>query len=146
MPARFNYRVAGIACAGERVLLERGPGDDFWVLPGGHPELGEPAAAALAREMSEELGAVVQVGRLLFTVENFYQYRGTAHHELALYFLMVLPAQLEKADEVPAREPGQEFRWHRLDELGPTRLLPSFLRTRLRTLPDVTEHVVHHDG
>lgn len=74
--ARFNFRVVGVALDGDRVLVHRPERDDFWTLPGGRGELLEPARDTLAREMLEEIGAEVQVGRLVWVVENFFQYQG----------------------------------------------------------------------
>ncbi|MFP4394846.1 MAG: NUDIX hydrolase, partial [Anaerolineales bacterium] len=88
---RFIYRTAGVAMDRDRVLIHRSQDDDFWALPGGRVEMGEVASEALAREMQEELGIQVEVGRLLWITENFFTYAGYACHELALYFLMTLP-------------------------------------------------------
>ena len=65
-PARFNFRVVGVALDRERgrALLHRAEHDDFWSLPGGRAELLEPAEATLRREMREELGVEVAVERL----------------------------------------------------------------------------------
>jgi ADP-ribose pyrophosphatase YjhB (NUDIX family) len=67
---RFNFRAAGVAArpSDGRFLLHRTVRDPFWTLPGGRCELGETGAEALAREMREELGVAVQVGRLLFVL------------------------------------------------------------------------------
>jgi 8-oxo-dGTP diphosphatase len=56
--------VTGLLRDGDRVLLcHRSPGrrwyPDVWDLPGGHVEPGELPAAALARELREELGVDV---------------------------------------------------------------------------------------
>jgi ADP-ribose pyrophosphatase YjhB (NUDIX family) len=48
---------------GSVVLLENERGE--WELPGGRPEPGEDAAAALIREFAEELGAEVAVGGIV---------------------------------------------------------------------------------
>ena len=58
---RFHYRVVGVAVHNDAVLLHQGEGDDFWTLPGGRAEIGEPAAQTLKREMQEELGVLVEV-------------------------------------------------------------------------------------
>jgi 8-oxo-dGTP pyrophosphatase MutT (NUDIX family) len=70
--ARFNYRVAGVAVHDDSVLLHKADGDDFWAFPGGRAELGERAEQTLLREMREEIGVAVEVGRLLWDVENFF--------------------------------------------------------------------------
>jgi len=48
-----------------RVLLVKPTYNEVWHLPGGVVEDGESPAAAAAREVSEELGLDVQVGRLI---------------------------------------------------------------------------------
>lgn len=149
--ARFNCRVVGVALHEGRVLLHRAETEDFWSLPGGRAELLEPATDTLRREMREELGVEVAVERLLWVVENFFDYDAKSYHELALYFLMTLPHDSPLRQQ---REPflGDEegliliFRWHTLDELRRTTIYPTFLREALRSLPATTAHIVHHDA
>ena len=147
---RFTYRVVGIALDRERVLLHRAESEDFWSLPGGRCELGEPGAVALAREMDEELGERVRVERLVWVVENFFRYQGRLHHELGFYFLMTLPPEsrlLAAPGPFDGQEPGVRliFAWYPLADLPTLRLYPSFLRTGLAALPATTTHIVHID-
>ncbi len=51
--------------SGERVLLTRREDNGIWCLPGGGMDAGESAAEACAREVLEETGLVVRVGRLV---------------------------------------------------------------------------------
>jgi len=53
-----------------RLLLAQRAGSGLWELPGGKAEPGETLAACLAREISEELGAEVEVGPLLTSQEG----------------------------------------------------------------------------
>ena len=50
-----------------RVLLVKPNYRDWWGLPGGICEFGEPPEDGCARELDEELGLVIPVGRLLST-------------------------------------------------------------------------------
>ena len=63
----FDLRAAAVILDRGRVLLHRREGDSFWSLPGGRIEAGEEAAAAVVREMQEELGQAVEVVRPLWT-------------------------------------------------------------------------------
>lgn len=147
---RFNFRIVGIAIHDGSVLLHRAEEDDFWALPGGRGELMEPAAETLRREMEEELHIAVTVERLVWVVENFFEYQGERFHELALYFHMHFPQDWPYLDHVDSFEGDEEgirleFRWFPVDQLQAERVYPSFLRTRLAALPATTQHVVHTD-
>jgi 8-oxo-dGTP pyrophosphatase MutT (NUDIX family) len=149
--AHFNYRVAGVTIHNGRILLDRNARNDYWVLPGGHPEKMEPMAEALRREVIEEIGADVQVVRLLWMMENFF-YKSKAIHELSFYFLMELaPDSPLLLGDGPFY--GQEhnhkltFQWFPLQEnqLHDLPLYPSNLVSLLMNIPNVPEHIVFHD-
>ena len=61
----FMYRAGGIAVHEERLLVEKNLEHGFCFAPGGRVEFGENAVDALAREIKEELGEEVTVGRLV---------------------------------------------------------------------------------
>ena len=150
--ARFNYRVVG-ACVHEGyALLHRAEHDDFWSLPGGRCDILEPSAEALRREMREELAVEVGVERLLWVVENFFQYGGRSYHEMALYYLISLPDGCGYLDKERTYRRLEEngvvliYRWFPLDTLRSVRLFPSFLHEGLGDLPPSVRHVVHTDS
>ena len=147
----FNFRVAGVALDGDQVMLHRAEMDDFWALPGGRVRPTETSEQALVREMQEELDVTVRVERLLWIVENFFEYDSQRYQELGLYFLMAFPEDsglYEKRDVYEGREEGLKlfFQWYPLDTLDQIRILPSFLSTGLRSIPDAPTHIVHADA
>lgn len=146
---RFTFRAAGVAVQDGQVLLQCAPDEGgFWGLPGGRVEMGESAAATLLREMQEELGVTVEVGRLLWTVENFFEYEGHRHHELGLYLAMTIPPErgplhgpfvaMEGEQQIPCV-------WHPLEDVAQLPIYPTFLREALTDLPDTPVHLVHVD-
>lgn len=76
--------------ARERILLTRRADNGRWCLPGGHMEPGESVTEACAREMWEETGLHVQVGRLVgvySTPHRILEYAdGNRVHLVALHF------------------------------------------------------------
>ena len=146
---RFNYRVVGVAIHDGSVLLHRADHDAFWTLPGGRSEHGETAEQTIKREMVEELRTSVEVVRLLWLVENFFEYEGLNYHEVALYFLIRFPpgsAPLNAAafDAVDAAVPLR-FKWFRVEPklLASLPLVPAFLAKGLANVPISVVHVVH---
>ena len=152
---RFTLRVAAIALHEGHVLLHRAEVDDFWAMPGGRVELLEPAAESLQREMCEELDARAEVVRLLWVVENFFDYHMSCH-ELGLYFLVALGPDFPHYDKTRPfygveDGPGGDvhlrliFQWFPVNGLEQVRLFPTFLRTALHHIPAHTQHLVHYD-
>ena len=89
MSARANPTVTVGAIVfdaeGRVLLVERGrpPGVGLWTVPGGRLEPGETLAQAVAREVSEETGLVVEVGTLACVVERM----GDDYHYVILDYL-----------------------------------------------------------
>ncbi len=148
---QLNYRVAGVCVHEGHVLLHREEQDDFWVLPGARPLLFEASPDTLVREMEEEIAARVEVLRLLWIVENFFDIRGVRFHEISLYYLMSLPEDSPYRD-VRKDFAGKEgaitllFHWFPIERIDAVRLRPTFLRTALKAIPDSPVHVIHVDA
>ena len=144
----FNYRVAAIIVNDGRLLVLQDEGIPHDYLPGGRVHLGEPAEAALARELREELDIVLPLHRLVFMAESFFTLMGTRYHELCLYHLMDAPPELLARGESFTRAEGNEvhhFRWVRFEELRGMSFFPIFLKERIFSLPDAPEFISHQD-
>jgi ADP-ribose pyrophosphatase YjhB (NUDIX family) len=147
---RFTNRIVGVAFDRDRVLLHRTDDMNFWALPGGRAELLEPSPETLVREMQEEIDTEVQVDRLLWVAENFFEYGPRRFHEIGFYYLMHLPADSPLRDQPSFL--GHEgdmpvyFEWHPVARLENVVLYPEFLRAGLKSIPDNIVHIVHHDS
>jgi shikimate kinase len=119
-----------VCVRGSRVLLCRTSGARNTYLPGGHVEFGEPARAALQREIAEELGLTAQAGRFLGAAEHRFEQKGAWHAELNLLFATEIDG-LDPDTNPVAREKHLAFLWSDLDKLGQAALEPAVLRDRL---------------
>ncbi|HEY5949176.1 MAG TPA: NUDIX hydrolase [Kofleriaceae bacterium] len=86
---------------GRVLLVERGkpPGVGLWTVPGGRLESRETLAQAVAREVREETGLIVEVGALACVVERM----GDDFHFVILdYLARVIGGTLAAASDVRA--------------------------------------------
>ena len=100
--------------------------------------------------MDEEIATRVEVLRLLWVVENFFEYAGERWHEIAFYYQMALPEDSPYRD-VGVGFTGREgnvtllFHWFPIDEIERVRIYPTFLRTALGASPESPVHIIHFD-
>ncbi len=102
---------AAVVEHGDAFLMTRraaaAPLGGLWEFPGGKVEHGESIEDALVREMREELGCAVVVGRSLLTTRHTYE---DLHVELH-FFAVTLASE-------PVPQLGQEMRWVPRDGLA----------------------------
>jgi 8-oxo-dGTP diphosphatase len=97
-----SVAVGAIVIHHDRVLVvQRGkpPGVGLWTVPGGRLEPNETLAQAVAREVREETGLVVEVGALACVVERM----GDDYHFVILdYVARVIGGTLAAGDDASA--------------------------------------------
>jgi 8-oxo-dGTP pyrophosphatase MutT (NUDIX family) len=151
--ARFQMRVAGLGFRDGYVLVHRATHEAFWTFPGGRAEIGETSEETLRREMREEIGVEVEIGRLLWAVENFFHYEGRDWHELGLYYLMDVPRSFpflenDIAHRVVDGDDQLEFKWvpATRSSLLTLDIPPYFIADEIEQLPAQPRHLVWRDG
>lgn len=122
--------VRGVLVQNGHLLVCRNRRKGNVYLPGGHIEWGETATQALRREMREELGQGVRVGRFLGGCE--YTFMEDRHRiwEINLCFAMYAPRL--RAPKAPRSAEGKiEFFWIPLRRVPHSELLPNILRAHI---------------
>lgn len=108
--------VAVIVDQEEQILLTQRSVPPFqgeWVMPGGKIDLGEPIVEALKREVWEEVGLEVEVGRLIDVFEHVTPGADNYHFIIIYYLCHPLYCDVNhNRDEV------LEARWVKRDQLA----------------------------
>ncbi len=96
---------------------QRGYGDlkGGWEFPGGKIEEGETPQEALIREIGEELDTVIEVGKLIDTIEYDYP---TFHLSMDCYWTQILSGKLVLKEH-------EDARWLNREELRTVAWLPA---------------------
>jgi 8-oxo-dGTP diphosphatase len=133
-PGHAEVAVGAVALRGDEILLVRrgrGTAVGQWSLPGGRVEFGEELKAAVAREVMEETGLEVTVGRFLGWAERMGE-------EPAPHHYVILDFAAEALDPQAPLAPGDDAddaAWvplSRLSSVGLVAGLEDFLQHVLR--------------
>jgi 8-oxo-dGTP diphosphatase len=120
------FVVAAIVERNDEVLITQRFADDrfapnLWEFPGGKVNFGEDPAAALSRELQEELGISVTAPEL-FRIDHWvYGTDSDSLHVILASFKCELLSGVPKAMEV------QAFRWEKIPDLGGLQFAPADL-------------------
>jgi 8-oxo-dGTP diphosphatase len=112
---------------GAVLLVNAYPGDasDLWCAPGGGAERGTSLEANLRREVAEETGLRIRIGRLLALTE--FENPETGFHQVELYFRATLA---DPSAAAALRDPEgvvNRLRWAGTDDLPSLRFKPDCL-------------------
>jgi 8-oxo-dGTP pyrophosphatase MutT (NUDIX family) len=146
----FNLRSACVCKRGEEILLFHFDKGGFWTLPGGRCNMHESSPEAAIREFWEEIGETVTINRLLWVIENFFDFNSTKFHELLFVYLIELPqdSKIISKDEFFAHEGEREMlcKFINPNDFSKYNVLPSIFPSILTDIPKETKHIIHHDN
>ncbi|MDR2467450.1 MAG: NUDIX domain-containing protein [Spirochaetaceae bacterium] len=118
----MKVSIAGIAVKDSLIFIARrcsgGAMDGKWEFPGGKADEGEGREEALIRELWEEFGITVRVGKLLG--ESSFVHNEVRRELFAYQFFFPLDAPLKLTEH-------SEFRWADLKEIKQLDFTPSDL-------------------
>lgn len=107
---------------GSLLMVKRGraPAEGLWTIPGGRVRHGEYLADAVRREVKEETGIDVEVGRLL----GAFEVRGPEH-----YVILDHLATAPETTPPVAADDASDARWVPLAEIGALDCTPRLVET-----------------
>jgi 8-oxo-dGTP pyrophosphatase MutT (NUDIX family) len=113
-------------------------GGEFFILPGGGQLHGETLVQTVKRECMEELCIEISVGRLAYTREYIgknheFDQRHKNFHQIEHVFICKIlnDTQIGNGHELDKKQIG--YRWIKLDELSKYNVLPSPIKSFLKT-------------
>lgn len=99
---------------------------DFWAIPGGGLDSNESLEDGLRREIEEELGVTIKVGRLLF-IQQFLSTREDRDEELEFFFVAENSDDFVAVDIKKTSHGANELAECRFIEPVGERILPEFI-------------------
>lgn len=103
----------------ELLFVRRAATDDFmpgvWEIPGGGTEFGETPEVGLQREILEECGIQITVGKPVFVSDYYIERNGERVQRVEITYLCKLFSENE---EVTLSDEHDSFAWKKLDDLS----------------------------
>jgi 8-oxo-dGTP diphosphatase len=89
----IHFIIRGLVMCGDKIVLCRMKGKDWFFLPGGHVETGEPAQTTLIRELHEEMGdGDYKISSFVGICENIFSVdENLLQHEINIVFKVDVP-------------------------------------------------------
>lgn len=143
----LNCRSAGFIIKNNKILLHKGKEVDFWAPIGGKVKIMESSIDAVKREYKEELDIEVEVERLIWIAENFFEFDSKKYHEYTFIYLLIDVNNMLSCeeDELVLNEKEFLYKWIDRDKINKLSVKPGFLSGNLEKLPEQLVHVIYKD-
>lgn len=140
----FNCRVNGICIKDNKIFLSKLKDDVYWTFVGGKVELGESTDSAILREYKEEVGANLQIDKMIALIENFFEMKGESWHQY-IFFYQLRDDNNELKFFYGERQiiDNQEavYKWVDLSDLDKVQIKPDCSR---QIIKNISENIQHH--
>ena len=141
-----DLRTVGVLVRDGKLLVQRDRDGSEYALPGGHVKIGETTADGLVREYKEETGADINVVKLLWTEECFWEWNGTQAHNIAFYYLI----ELAEGYDIPDNGEFVDHKdncnvvlgWMPIEKLAEITNYPDFIKEQIYNMDVVPQHFV----
>lgn len=141
-----DLRTVGVLVKNNRVLVQRDKNGSEYALPGGHIKIGETLEAGLVREYKEETGVDIEVKRLLWSEECFWEWNGKLAHcnypcvkqtrrYRGSYSHHILQSNSKMRCYVP-------IGWMDIEEIQNVTIYPEFIKTEIHNLNGEIKHFI----
>ena len=115
-------------------------------IPGGTVEENESIKDTVLREVLEETGADIKVGKLLWTEECFWEWNGTQAHNIAFYYLI----ELADGSDIPDTGAFVSHKdncnvvlgWMPIEKLTDVTIYPDFIKETIYELDEPPRHFI----
>lgn len=144
---KFNYRVAAVIKATNKILIMTDPGLSYYYLPGGRVKINEKSIDAIKRELKEELDIDCEDSKIIWINENFFKEDSVSEaiHEICIYFQINIKesSYIFHKEIFERNENGKShiFKWQAIDRLSDITLYPLFINEGLLTEHKEIKHV-----
>ncbi|WP_297422402.1 NUDIX hydrolase [Clostridium sp.] len=142
---KFNYRVGAIIIKDKKLLMVKNDSAPYYYSVGGRVKLNETSEEAVIRETFEETGIELEVERLAFIHEHFFNEEITKenYHEIAFFYLMKISTSMEFVCKSFGDQGAKEhLHWLPIEDLDSYHLYPEFFKTKLSKGINRIEHII----
>ena len=140
----FSLREAALIICENKLLLAKSDSYDCYYTVGGGIQQNETSDNAVIRECYEETGCHFEIDRLVFVQERFFSLENILHHEVVFFYLMK-ETSYELYDGKNTDQKDEHLFWVPIEELDNINLVPAFLKTAVKSIPDGITRIVSQE-
>lgn len=140
----FSLRSAALVIHDNRLLVAQNDKFDCFYIVGGGIHEDESSVEAVVRELYEETGYRFEIERLIFIQERFFKVENNRHHEVVFFYLMK-DADIKLQNGMNTDQLNEKLYWIPMEKLKNINLVPAFLKTVVKNIPNEITHIVSYE-